>query len=150
MLETHRPHISLTPRLIGALYTEALVLADEARATFALADPAATARDTMAFACESLKVTTRLMQVIAWLLNRKAYLAGELGEHELYAESRALGYAVASDDELVAMLPPAARDLARGSEELYYRVHRLAARLAQHFREDEPVRSMHARLENAF
>ena len=62
----------LTPKLIDGLYVEAMVLADEARSYFDTGgrddrlalDPL----DRVGFSCESLKVTTRLMHVIAWLL----------------------------------------------------------------------------------
>ncbi|WP_342454590.1 DUF1465 family protein [Sphingomonas sp. H160509] len=69
-------------RLIDALYSEAMLLADEARTYFDEAgrverealDPLI----RVSFSCESLKVTTRLMHVIAWLLTQRAVQAGEL------------------------------------------------------------------------
>jgi regulator of CtrA degradation len=70
------PQARITPRLIDALYTEAMLLADEARAYF---DEAG--RDErqslepfvrVGFACESLKVTTRIMHSVAWLLTQRA------------------------------------------------------------------------------
>ena len=66
------PQSKVTAKVIDALYVEAMVLADDARAyfdTFSRED-----RDALgpvlrvAFSCESLKVTTRLMHIIAWLL----------------------------------------------------------------------------------
>ena len=71
----------LTPKLVDSLYVEAMVLADEARSYFDSAarddrmelDPV----DRVGFSCESLKVTTRLMHVIAWLLTQRAVTAGE-------------------------------------------------------------------------
>src|SRR5918998_3453475 len=73
---------ALTPKLIDSLYVEAMVLADEARSYFdscgrddrLALDPV----DRVGFSCESLKVTTRLMHVIAWLLTQRAVAAGEL------------------------------------------------------------------------
>ena len=72
----------LTPKLVDSLYVEAMVLADEARSYFDSAarddrlglEPV----DRVGFSCESLKVTTRLMHVIAWLLTQRAVTAGEL------------------------------------------------------------------------
>ena len=150
MFQTSRPDACLTSKLIDSLYCEALVLADEARSAFEETDMTLSPRETLALSCESLKVTTRLMQIIAWLLNHKAYRAGELTLDELHTEERSLGYAVASDEELVALLRPVPAQLARESEELYYRVHRMAARLAGTYREQQPVRELHDRLERAF
>ncbi|MEO0501223.1 MAG: DUF1465 family protein, partial [Pseudomonadota bacterium] len=65
----------LTARLIDGLYTEAMVLADEARAYFdqdGKADREVLAPvERVQFSCESLRVTTRLMHTVSWLLNRK-------------------------------------------------------------------------------
>ena len=66
----------MTPKLVDGLYIEAMVLADEARSYFDTLgrddrlslDPI----DRVGFSCESLKVTTRLMHVIAWLLTQRA------------------------------------------------------------------------------
>jgi regulator of CtrA degradation len=75
-------HHELTPKLVDALYTEAMILADEARSYFDR-DPLSggfAPEVSVAFSCESLKVTTRLMHSIAWLLNQKALRAGELSQ----------------------------------------------------------------------
>ena len=72
----------ITPRLIDSLYTEAMLLADEARAYFdeagrddrQMLEPFA----RVGFACESLKVTTRIMHIVAWLLTQKAVETGEI------------------------------------------------------------------------
>ena len=92
-------HHELTPKLLESLYIEAMILADEARSYFD--------RDQMtvnlspeisvAFSCESLKVTTRLMHSIAWLLNQKALLAGEISHYDSLTVARDLGYSPASD-----------------------------------------------------
>ena len=150
MFEAPSPQACLTSKLLDSLYCEALVLADEARLTFEDIDQDLPARATLALSCESLKVTTRLMQIIAWLLNHKACRAGELTVDQLYSEERSLGYAMASDGAQVALLPPPAADLSRSSEELYYRVHRIAARLAGRYHAEEPVHGMMSRIERAF
>ncbi len=119
----------LTPKLIDGLYVEAMVLADEARAYFdrtarddrLTLDPG----DRVGFSCESLKVTTRLMHVIAWLLTQRAVAAGELSRLQATESDRRLGEASDSDFELVRRLPDHAVDLIRASEELYDRVRRL-------------------------
>ncbi len=119
----------MTSRLVDSLYTEAMLLADEARAYFdqiGRVDRETLAPlERVAFSCESLKVTTRLMHVIAWLLTRKAIAVGEIGEAEARSESRRLGQAAISDPESLAMLPASARDLAAASVDLYDRVARI-------------------------
>ena len=70
------PQVRITSRLIDSLYTEAMLLADEARSYFddagrderAILEPFA----RVGFACESLKVTTRIMHIVAWLLTQRA------------------------------------------------------------------------------
>lgn len=117
----------LTTRLVDSLYTEAMLLADEARSYFENgARPDRLALDPMArvsFSCESLKVTTRLMHVIAWLLGQRARAA--LGEHAP-SPTRKLGNASGSDEALTARLPADAQSLIASSCDLYARVKRLA------------------------
>ncbi|MDQ8757998.1 DUF1465 family protein [Sphingosinicella sp. LHD-64] len=124
-----RAQTELTPKLIDGLYVEAMVLADEARSYFDTAarddrltlDPI----DRVGFSCESLKVTTRLMHVIAWLLTQRAVATGELSRGEARTDERRLGTAADSDTALLPRLPNAAIELVRASEELYDRVRRL-------------------------
>ena len=123
------PESPIQRRLVEALYVEAMLLADEARHYF---DEAGRAdRDALppalrvGFSCESLKVTTRLMHVIAWLLTQRAVLAGELRSREALDPSRRLGLPPTSDPDIVAILPPSARALIRASMELHRRVARL-------------------------
>jgi regulator of CtrA degradation len=146
-------------RLVDSLYVEAMVMADEARSYFdtslpleeGFADPL----QRIAFTCESLKVTTRLMHVIAWLLSQRAFQRGEIGESDLLGEKYCLGPASASDSALIAGFPFAARVLVQGSEELYDRVARLQDRMlvAAHRRpapEASPARLLLDRLHTAF
>lgn len=114
----------ITPKLVDGLYTEAMVLADEARSYFdsERSRAIAPAEVAVAFSCESLKVTTRLMHVIAWLLNQKALRAGELGAESV----EALGYAPATDSHWIDELPEEARLLILASEDLYYRAQRVS------------------------
>jgi regulator of CtrA degradation len=143
----------LTPKLIDGLYVEAMVLADEARSYFDTGgrddrlalDPL----DRVGFSCESLKVTTRLMHVIAWLLTQRAVAAGELTRADAGAADRRLGAAAETDEALLLRLPPSAVDLIRASEELYGRVGRLDR---GSFAEDagSPARSLLSRLQRSF
>ena len=116
-------------RLVDSLHVEAMLLADEARSYF---DEAGRAErealdplDRVGFSCESLKVTTRLMHIIAWLLTQRAVDAGELRPRDALHPSRRLGEPPISDPSAVAVLPPRARGLIRASADLHRRVARL-------------------------
>jgi regulator of CtrA degradation len=97
--DMHEPQSRITPRLIESLYTEAMVLADEARAYFD--DQGRDERLSLApfvrvgFACESLKVTTRVMHIVAWLLTQRAVETGEITNPEGRRPERRLGKAIA-------------------------------------------------------
>lgn len=117
----------LTARLIDSLYTEAMLLADEARSYFEQGSRAERdALDPLSrvnFSCESLKVTTRLMHVIAWLLGQRAHATPG---NDTPPRPGKLGNASASDGILLARLPDDARSLIASSCDLYARVKRLA------------------------
>ncbi|HYZ48458.1 MAG TPA: DUF1465 family protein [Sphingomonas sp.] len=119
----------MTARLVDSLYTEAMLLADEARGYFdeiGLADRESLSPfERVSYSCESLKVTTRLMHVIAWLLTRKAVAAGEIPEIDENGESRRLGAATESEADVVAQLPVKAREIVEASIDLYDRVARI-------------------------
>ncbi|MEW4467590.1 DUF1465 family protein [Parasphingorhabdus sp. JC815] len=144
----------LTPRLLEALYTEAMVLTDEARSYFESGRFADECTDNAAlpvsFSCESLKVTTRLMHCIAWLLNQRALHSGELTEGEVWNNTRELGYAAASDRAMVEMFPQEARDIINDSEELFLRLQRLSERLEYEGAPEPPVHDMFRRLHTSF
>jgi len=143
----------LTPKLVDSLYVEAMVLADEARSYFDTTarddrlglDPV----DRVGFSCESLKVTTRLMHVIAWLLTQRAVTAGELSRAQAGAPDRRLGEAPTSDEALLPRLPEAAAELVAASRELYERVRRLDEGSFGEAPEGSPARSLINRLERS-
>ncbi|KKW91001.1 DUF1465 family protein [Sphingobium chungbukense] len=153
-------------RLVDGLYVEAMVMADEARAYFDMrddsewaghGDPAdGSGRDDplrrVAFACESLKVTTRLMHIIAWLLSQRAWQRGEIGDAEMLDEKYRLGHAVGTDPALAGTFPFAARALIEASQDLYERVARLQDRMASSRvrAEPSPARALIDRLSSAF
>ena len=144
----------ITQKLVDSLYVEAMVLADEARSYFdqeAEADRAKMAPDLRVhFACESLRVTTRLMHVIAWLLTQRAVAAGELSSTEAREPDRRLGDAPESDQLLARTFPEAARELVRTSQELYDRVRRLDRLSGQPMPAFSPARTLMSRLERSF
>lgn len=143
----------LTPKLIDSLYVEAMVLADEARSYFdnAARDDRLNLEpvDRVGFSCESLKVTTRLMHIIAWLLTQRAVTAGELSRAQAGEAERRLGPAPASDEVLLPRLPEAAVDLIRASEELYERISRLDEGSFGEAPAASPARSLLSRLERS-
>ena len=143
----------MTPKLIDSLYVEAMVLADEARAYFdrngrddrMALDPLV----RVGFSCESLKVTTRLMHIIAWLLTQRAVEAGELTPVQARKPARRLGDATDSDPLLLEQLPGAALQLVQASSELYARVRRLDEGSGGIEPQPSPARSLHSRLERS-
>ncbi|WP_293883795.1 DUF1465 family protein [Sphingomonas sp.] len=149
----------LARRLTDSLYVDAMLLADEARAYFdasyrddgqghevAALEPF----DRVLFSCESLKVTTRLMHIIAWLLTQRAVDAGELSNDQLRDASRRLGPAVASEPDALMRLPETARTLIATSVDLYRRVERLDAGLGEEVVTTSPARHLLHRLSQSF
>ena len=146
----HKPS-PLNPSLIDSLYAEALVLADEARSWFdrtrgegdlagfdELPTDAVVDVDGLfhwagrhdpslriALSCESLRMTTRLMHVIAWLLLQRAIRAGELPREAAAADHHRLGPSPDCDPGVIAQLPDAARRLIEASLRLHERVGQL-------------------------
>jgi regulator of CtrA degradation len=141
----------ITSRLIDSLYTEAMLLADEARSYF---DDAGRGDRVslepfvrVGFACESLKVTTRIMHIVAWLLTQRAIETGEIPGQEGRRPERRLGHAGDSDPELVAKLPPAAQRLIEASGELYARIKRIDEGVVMEEPVASPARALMGRLE---
>src|SRR3954451_251264 len=140
----------ITPKLVRALYTEAMLLADEARSYFDSAgreerdalDPFA----RVGFSCESLKVTTRLMHIIAWLLTQRAVDSGELSRAQAAAPSRRLGEEPDSDEALLPRLPETAHTLIEASRDLFSRIRRLDESAANPAPAPSPARSLLSRL----
>ena len=145
---------SVQRRLIQSLYVEAMVLADDARSYFD--DGGREERDSLSpmarvtFSCESLKVTTRLMHVIAWLLTQRAVFAGELRAADAVHPSRRLGEAPNTEASVAAELPPRAQRLVAASAELHRRVERLDAAQLAGAPEQSPARQMFERLALSF
>jgi len=145
------PQARITSRLIDSLYTEAMLLADEARSYFD--DAGRDERSTLepfarvGFACESLKVTTRIMHIVAWLLTQRAIESGEIASREGRRPERRLGNAQDSDPAVVEQLPEAARRLINSSAELYARVRRIDEGTVETEVPQSPARALMGRLE---
>jgi regulator of CtrA degradation len=114
------PSQQLTHKLIDTLYIEALVLADEARTYFdedCKSERGALAPEArVLFSCESIKVTTRLMHVITWLLNARADTGISIGQ---------IAFVPPTPPHNLPALPETARALITTSQGLYDRVTRL-------------------------
>lgn len=148
------PHSRLNRRLIDSLYVDSMLLADEARGYFDDAGrvdrESLDALSRVMFSCESMKVTTRLMHVIAWLLTQRAVVNGELRAKDALDPSRRLGDAPQTDEGAIAILPDAARLLVGASIDLHRRVARFDHAQSGPTRYQSPAREMIDRLALAF
>lgn len=122
--------VSLNARIVEALYCEALVLSDEVRACFALSGRLSRAGDEedlarVALSCEGLRTTTRMMHAIAWLLNQRAFLMGELSEFQMRRHGRLSADSSRSDPEQVNLLDTPTRELVAATERFHARLLRL-------------------------
>jgi len=120
----------LSPTIVEALYTEALLLADEARAAFDLSGRLTTASEDedlarIALSCEALRTTTRMMHAIAWLLNQRAFFAGELSEFQLRRHGHLPPAQPDASPEQLALLGPDLEDLTERTRRFYARIARL-------------------------
>ncbi|MFN3521667.1 MAG: DUF1465 family protein [Phenylobacterium sp.] len=109
----------------------------------------------LAYAAESMRLTTRLMQVASWLLVQRAVREGDMAP-EAACEDR---YRLAAEDicrrpaETAEDLPPSLLLLLDRSERLYERVRHLDRRMYVEEAEEEapnPVLSQFDRLRSAF
>ncbi len=152
-------HMALTPKVIDALYRESMELAEDARDYFDHVGQWDRKRlqpmDRVLFSCESLKVTTRLMHVISWLLVRKAVLAGEMTPADALAPDRRLGRATKAtqeDSPRIKSLPPMAQRLIAKSQDIYIRIKRLEEQMDSPDMdvEDSPARLLQQQLQATF
>ncbi|WP_142848310.1 DUF1465 family protein [Telmatospirillum sp. J64-1] len=120
------------PSLLVKTYEETLNLIVEARNYAAYVQPrehvGAGPVARLRISCESMRVTTRLTQVMAWLMLQRAVQEGELtleeacAEHNrLAAENVCLSHDAAEDEAL----PDGLRSLLERSYRLYLRTRRL-------------------------
>lgn len=144
----------VTAKVIDALYVEAMVLADDARAYFD--QFSRDERDALgpmlrvAFSCESLKVTTRLMHVIAWLLAHRSQLGGQSSGLALGGEVPRLAGHREADIQSVAGLPEGALKRIDASLDLYARVARLDEDIRSAAPIESPARALMDQIAKAF
>jgi regulator of CtrA degradation len=145
---------NINHEIIEDLYSEALLLADDARAVFGLriGEKGDNASDSLkiALSIEGLRTTTRVMHVLAWLLNQRAFLAGELSAAQL-AHHNELPEERNADPANLEALEPETRALIRESQDLHARVARLDREMRRaEDHADAPVQAMQDRLAQAF
>jgi len=112
----------------------------------------------LAYAGESMRLTTRLMQLASWLLIRRAVSEGELTQEQAVEEQRKIKLPVAGAEQPardLGQLPSRLRELIEQSVKLQERVIRLDQMLD--FKEmapageaDNPLHSHMSRLRAAF
>lgn len=117
----------ITALIVEELYCEANILADEVRTIFS---PAVS--DLMpvelplrrALECEGLKATTRIMHVLAWLLNHRAFLAGQMSDLQWERHTN-LPPDRSPSAELMALLDLPTQRLVADTQRLHARVARI-------------------------
>lgn len=108
------------------------------------------------FACESMRLTTRLMQVTAWLLAMRAVKGGELTRADFAARNYRLGsreVCLGGPVRGAGLLPPRLIELLGISKRLYEQVLRLDELVFSGTEPPEhanPVGLQHNRIEKAF
>lgn len=141
---------NLSRPIIEALYTEALVLADDVRAVFALGtrepELGEESQVRIALSTEGLKTTTRMMHILAWLLNQRAFFSGELSERQV-RQHGTLPPDRKADPAALALLEPETQELIDETEKLHQRIARLDEAWRSGFEMASPARAIHSRLE---
>jgi regulator of CtrA degradation len=103
----------------------------------------------LALSTEGLKTTTRMMHVLAWLLNQRAFFTGELSENQVRRHG-ALPGDRPSDPAQLGMLEPETRELIEETERLHQRIARLDEAWRQNFEMDSPARAFQHRIGREF
>ncbi len=108
----------------------------------------------LAYASESMRLTTRLMQAASWLLVQRAIKEGEMSARDAHDPKYRLGAKAicAPSGNNADDLPPKLRDLLLRSESIYTRIERLDEAM---FKETEdapqnPLNEHFARIQAAF
>ena len=120
---------------LDSTYQEALALTREARDYMAdrtrNRHPKLNPEDRLQICCEGMRLTTRLTQVMAWLMMQRAVLSGEITMEEVMKpENRISGQSVCDlHDELPEGVSPWMVDLMGRSHLMYMRVMRLDSQL---------------------
>jgi regulator of CtrA degradation len=107
----------------------------------------------LAYAAESMRLTTRLMQVASWLLVQRAVREGDMAPEAALDASYRLGADADTGDRAPDPLPVQLAELLGRSERLFDRVRHLDARMyatADEAPPEHPVLAQMERLRGAF
>ena len=129
--------VSFTERMLAsegfmALFREGMALV-EATASYLDGEGRAESRDldrpaALGYASESMRLTTRLMQLTSWLLLQRAVNEGELTRADAEREHRRVvvsHHDTTTAEEIFARLPETLRDLIERSMRLQLRIRRI-------------------------
>lgn len=116
----------------GKTYSEAMSLLVEARNYLAYREPVDRARllpvERLRLCRETMRLTARLTQIMAWLMAQRAVHAGEISQQAALSDHEALAEVEVCMDDAEAETPDMPRplvDLLDRSRRLYVRVARL-------------------------
>lgn len=119
-------------RFFGKTYDETMSLLLASRDYLAVAQPADAHGlkpiDRLRVNCEAMRLTTRLTQIMAWLLAQRAVFAGEMGRAQAASDEFRLAadsICMADSDSVAQVLPMRLQELLDESRRLYVRVARL-------------------------
>jgi regulator of CtrA degradation len=111
----------------------------------------------LAYATESMRLTTRLMQLASWLLLHRAVKEGEMSLAQASKEKSKVKLAASDnhDPNNIELLPTALRDLIERAQKLYSKVRRLDATIynqgtGEHLPVGNPVERQLGLLKAAF
>ena len=143
---------TINPRIIEALYCEALVLSDEVRNAFTLSgrlERAGQDEDLarIALSSEGLRTTSRMMHAIAWLLNHRAFFMGEISEIQLRNHGRLAADMSQSRPDQLALLDPRIARLVETTRHFYERLLRLDRSWRANGGGASTIRRLHERIE---
>ncbi|TAN45298.1 MAG: DUF1465 family protein [Rhodospirillales bacterium] len=123
---------NVQPVYFRRTYNEALALVEEARNYVAYVEPRDRRRlgtgARLEVSCESLRVTSRLTQVMAWLMLQRAVEEGEISQDEAVRPDNRLGgqdVCLAEKARFMDELPNSLKSLMDRSLRLYIRISRL-------------------------
>jgi len=137
--------LPMQERLLDGLHRDTMALAEEAQSYFAdmqgyyadvqggRSNPDPVARTTCSIEC--LKVTTRLMHVVAWVMMRRSVENGETTSAQAHSIERRLGASPSSDERDVDVLPTRARSFVERSIAIHRRASHLEAATTSDFAE---------------
>ena len=122
--------LAATTAFFGKTYGDAVNLLVEARDYLAVFEPdehgALQPMERLVMCSETLRLTARLTQIMAWLLAQRAVQSGEISREQALAEPlAALDICMEGENREDNGLPPRLSDLLGRSRRLYVRVARL-------------------------